>query len=161
MTEQDLFQKKECSAEEQLAWRVKGLYLHTMQNNPDFIQEPYLDMGWFRRHFATAAHEQHLFHGAGPEERARYNYYFGAVQRRVSAAIRRLRENEAKRRLMKVPTALAEAAPINKAPLPETSDTPRDPEQFWLPGFDPRIAASRAMLRMLQDELAARPTIRG
>lgn len=105
---------------------VKALYFNTMRTNSDFNQRPYLDMWWFRKHFATVAHDHNIFHGDSEEGRDQYNLYFGLVRDQLSEAIKRLARNERERHppvipaksLQPRPTQLPLALPAR--PIPES-----------------------------------------
>lgn len=98
--------------------RTRELYMSTMENNPDFQGE--LDMAWFRRHFAKAAHEKEIvFHDhklpidlstEEQEDRQRYNLYFGSVRMKLSAWLKERKRAAEKR---------AAAGTTLPAPLPK------------------------------------------
>ena len=122
---------------------VKALYFHTMTNNQEFHQRPFLDREVFRRHFATVAHRHQIFHTESPEGRARYNLYYGLCWSKMSAAIRRLANNEAA-----VHPSIRTARPREEPP-----------EQLSFSVMNPDVVEARRRLTLLRDELASRPSI--
>lgn len=113
--------------EDILAEEVLTRYLETMRHSIEFHQNPYLDMGYFKKHFAAVAHQNNIFHG---QERTRYNMFFGLVRTRISAAIKRLADNETKNkegRLASQPdlfTPTVSTPPAAPAPTPHRSALP-------------------------------------
>lgn len=132
-----------------MAREVKVLYFDTMKNNYEFHRQPYLDMDWFKTHFATVAHRHSIFHREGTEGRKQYNLYFRLVRQRLSDAIKRLAQNEAKQH-----------RPTTPATQVVPTITPKQPKQLWLGGYEPQTEVTRNRLQKLRGKLAARPDIR-
>ncbi len=122
-----------------MAQNVKARYFNTMRTNPDFSQGPYLDMWWFRRHFAAVAHQHGIFHRQDAESRAQYNLYFGLVRTRLSEAIKRLEQNERDRHPPIIPAKILP----EPAQLPLALPPPPIPKSFqrWYQNFKARRTA--------------------
>lgn len=130
-----------------MAREVKVLYFDTMKNNYEFHRQPYLDMSWFKTHFATVAHRHGIFHRESTQGRKQYNLYFRLVRQRLSDAIKRLAQNEARQHPPIAPPPAAQVVPTIT------------PKQLWLCGYEPQTEVIRNRLQKLRGELVTRPDI--
>ncbi len=110
--------KKEETLETAMTHEVKTLYYSTMRNNFMFHEKAYLDMEWFKKHFATVAHRHGFVFHSGKSvlndsqraDRRAYNLYFEVVRNRLSAAIKRLQSNQAENKRQQAEKVLARQA---------------------------------------------------
>lgn len=122
----------EQSLEKIMAGEVWTLYLATMATNPDFQEEPYLDMYYFRKHYATVAHRHGIVYHLrkvylSPEEfdeRRQYSRYFGLVRPLVSKMIKKLKKE---RTLL--PAGVQQVTEVHPVPTPHPVVQSAPPEQ--------------------------------
>ena|GEM_PF-6685942 len=131
---------------------VKALYFRTIGEITTFDREDYLDMAFFKRHFASVAHKHGIFHH---EERHQYNLFFRFVLGKMKVAIKRMTCKEPSNRKKKSPIA----TPLRSVPV--SNVIPTD-EQLFL--FDDNLdqkerttQAGRAKLERVMKELRMKP----
>jgi hypothetical protein len=130
--------KREETTETAMTREVKALYFGNLGQTQGFHYDEF-DRERFRHHFALVAHRRGFCYHKGKQilgdreraDRRAYNLYFGIVEERLKAAIKRLQSNEPVRSVVR----------HENSPAQRTEYLSLAPEQLELPGMPP--AANR------------------